>query len=81
MKRVIDGSLELAGKAGEGKLNVKYTTTPLASDTALTVLDTDYDSYAVIWSCNGFGPLHARNSCIFLRKRDLNYNVFQRVLG
>lgn len=40
-------------------MNVKYTTTtPLNSEASLTVLDTDYDNYAVIWSCNGIGPIH-----------------------
>jgi apolipoprotein D and lipocalin family protein len=81
VKRVIDGSLELAGKAGEGKLNVKYTTTPLASDTALTVLDTDYDSYAVIWSCNGFGPLHAQSAWVMTRERLPPGTVLQRAYG
>lgn len=61
MKRVIDGSVRLIGKIGQGKMKVKFSTTPLAPETELTVLDTDYDNYAVVWSCNGFGPLHAGN--------------------
>lgn len=60
VKRVIDGNLELAGRSGEGKLFVKYSTSPLPTESTLVVLDTDYDSYAVIWNCNGFGPIHAR---------------------
>lgn len=60
VKRVIGGNLELIGKVGEGKLNVKYATTPIATETTLTVLHTDYDEYAVIWSCSGFGPVNTR---------------------
>lgn len=60
MKRVIDGNLDLAGRSGEGKLHVKYTTTPISTESTLVVLDTDYDSYAVVWSCSGLGPVHAR---------------------
>lgn len=60
VKRIIGGHLELVGKNNEGKLNVKYSTTPISTETVLTVLDTDYDNYAVVWSCNGFGPVHVR---------------------
>lgn len=60
VKRVIDGNLEIVGKGNEGKLSVKYSTTPISTETTLTILDTDYDSYAVVWNCNGFGPIHAR---------------------
>lgn len=62
VKRVIGGNLELIGKVGEGRLNVKYATTPIATETPLTVLHTDYDNYAVIWSCSGFGPVNTRKS-------------------
>lgn len=60
VKRIIGGNLELIGKVGEGKLNVKYATTPIATEQTLTVLSTDYDEYAVIWSCSDFGPVNTR---------------------
>lgn len=60
VKRIIGGNLELIGKVGEGKLNVKYATTPIATEQTLTVLHTDYDEYAVIWSCSDFGPVNTR---------------------
>lgn len=31
---------------------MKYTGLPVNYDTPLHILETDYDSYAVIWSCN-----------------------------
>lgn len=59
MKRVIEGILDLVGKVGEGSMTVKYTSFP-PYDTSYKILDTDYDTYAVMWSCNGIGPVHTR---------------------
>ncbi|KAJ8923850.1 hypothetical protein NQ315_010432 [Exocentrus adspersus] len=81
VKRVIGGHLELAGKHGEGKLNVKYTTTPISTETTLTVLDTDYDSYAVIWSCSGFGPIHTQSVWLMTRDRIPPGPVLQTAYG
>lgn len=82
MKRVIDGHLELVGKGGEGKMNVKYTTTPIATETSLVVLDTDYDSYAVVWNCNGFGPIHARKlRIIVVAVKFCALSILQKVPG
>ncbi|KAG5894324.1 hypothetical protein JTB14_004368 [Gonioctena quinquepunctata] len=69
IKRIIDGTIEVVGKAGEGKLTVKYSTTPISSETTLTVLETDYDTYAVVWSCSGFGPFHAQSVWVMTRDR------------
>jgi len=60
VKRVIGGNMDLTGKKTEGKLVVKYDTTPISTTSTLTILDTDYDTYAVIWSCSGLGPVNAR---------------------
>lgn len=49
--------MKLIGKSGEGKYSVQYTTLPVNYDTTLNVLDTDYTTFAVIWSCNGIGPI------------------------
>lgn len=66
VKRVIDGSVRLAGKTGQGKIRVKYLTSPLSTETDLVVLDTDYDNYAVVWSCSGFGPIHSGRKSFIL---------------
>ncbi|XP_023309873.1 apolipoprotein D-like [Anoplophora glabripennis] len=81
VKRIIGGHIDLAGKDGEGKLNVKYTTTPISTETTLTVLDTDYDSYAVIWSCSGFGPIHAQSVWVMTRDRIPPGPVLQTAYG
>lgn len=54
--------MQSTGRDGEAKYNVQYTNFPVSYDTTLNVLDTDYKSYAVIWSCNSIGPVgHTRN--------------------
>lgn len=55
--------MQLTGKGDEAKYNVEYTSLPVTYDTTLNVLDTDYKSYAVIWSCNSIGPVgHTRKN-------------------
>lgn len=68
VKRVIGGYLDVAGKGSEGKMHVKYATSPLSTETTLVVLDTDYNNYAVVWSCNGVGPLRVRKFRVFCTK-------------
>ncbi|XP_072402236.1 uncharacterized protein [Diabrotica undecimpunctata] len=80
IKRVIDGQLELSGRSGEGKFNVRYST-PLSSQAQLTVLDTDYDNYAVIWSCSGFGPIHTQSVWAMTRERLPSGPVLQKIYG
>lgn len=56
----MEGSLRMIGREGEGRFMVKYISTPLPYDSEYTILDTDYDNYAVMWSCSGIGPVHTR---------------------
>ncbi|XP_076228970.1 apolipoprotein D-like [Nomia melanderi] len=69
IKRVVEGEIKkAASKAEEGKLVVKYTI-PLTPETKYSVLETDYDSYAVLWSCSGIGPFHTQNAWVMTRDR------------
>ncbi|XP_076663722.1 uncharacterized protein LOC143366491 [Andrena cerasifolii] len=69
IKRVVEGEIKkAASKAEEGKLVVKYTI-PLTPETKYSVLETDYDTYAVLWSCSGIGPFHTQNAWIMTRAR------------
>lgn len=57
VKRIIAGKMKMTGKSGEAKYNVQYTTLPINYESSMIVLVTDYDTFAVIWSCNGIGPI------------------------
>lgn len=65
MKRVMDGHLQVIGREGEGRIVVKYSSLPVPYDNEFAILDTDYDNYAVMWSCSGIGPVHTRKSVEF----------------
>ncbi|VEN47552.1 unnamed protein product [Callosobruchus maculatus] len=81
VKRVIEGQVDMAGRSDEGKLKVKYSTSPVATESTLTILDTDYDNYAVIWSCSGLGPIHAQSVWVMTRERIPSGPVMQRAYG
>ncbi|TGZ47614.1 Apolipoprotein D [Temnothorax longispinosus] len=82
IKRVLEGEIKpAASKAEEGKLHVKYTTVPLAPETKYSVLETDYDSYAVLWSCQGIGPVHAQNAWVMTRERIPSGKTLQKAYG
>ncbi|CAK1601710.1 unnamed protein product [Parnassius mnemosyne] len=69
MKRVLDGYLQMIGRDGEGRMIVKYAALPVPYDTEFSVLDTDYNSYAVMWSCSGIGPMHIQSAWVLTRER------------
>nr|CAI5844202.1 unnamed protein product [Callosobruchus analis] len=71
----------MAGRSDEGKLKVKYSTSPVSTESTLTILDTDYDNYAVIWSCSGLGPIHAQSVWVMTRERIPSGPVMQRAYG
>ncbi|XP_043257764.1 apolipoprotein D-like [Colletes gigas] len=78
IKRVVDGEIKKApSKAEEGKLVVKYTI-PLTPETKYSVLETDYDTYAVLWSCSGIGPFHTQNAWVMTRERLAPGTVVQK---
>ncbi|XP_011639852.1 apolipoprotein D-like [Pogonomyrmex barbatus] len=82
IKRILEGEIKPpASKAEEGKLQVKYTTIPLTPETKYSVLETDYDSYAVLWSCQGIGPVHAQNAWVMTRERIPSGKVLQQAYG
>lgn len=54
------GLVQNIGKGGEGKIAVKYNTLPVPIETQYSVLDTDYETYSVVWSCSSLGPINTR---------------------
>ncbi|XP_073991397.1 apolipoprotein D-like [Rhodnius prolixus] len=71
IKRVLDGEIRNVPKGGvDSKISVKYSTLPFPMETEYIILDTDYDSYAVVWSCSGFGPLvNTQTAWVMTRER------------
>lgn len=70
-----------SSKIAEGKLSVKYESFPLNYNTSLIVLDTDYDNYAVIWSCSSIGAVGHTESAWVSREVDckkfrVHLNIF-----
>ncbi|CAF4863578.1 unnamed protein product [Pieris macdunnoughi] len=69
MKRVLEGTLQMIGREGEGRMVIKYASLPVPYDNEFVILDTDYDNYAVMWACSGVGPVHIQNAWILTRER------------
>lgn len=68
-------------KRTPGTLNIRYQT-PIAYDSVLKVLETDYKNYAVIWSCNQIGPFgHADSFWVMTRERIPSGPAMQRAYG
>lgn len=57
VQRKISGVMNVTGTSGRAQYNIKYNSLPLSYDTNLAVLDTDYNNYAVIYSCSSLGPI------------------------
>ncbi|KAG8227696.1 hypothetical protein J437_LFUL005397 [Ladona fulva] len=81
IKRVLEGELKSLGKSGEAKLSVKYNNLPLSFDTEYSILETDYDNYAVAWSCRALGPFSSTHAWVMTRKRSPTEAVLQRAYG
>ncbi|XP_018325649.1 apolipoprotein D-like [Agrilus planipennis] len=81
IKRVIAGEVGVVGKDGEGQITIKYATTPISTETKLKVLETDYDNFAVVWSCSGIGPVHTESAWVMTRERLPSGQVLQKAYG
>lgn len=74
--------MTLTGANDEGSFTVRYSG-PVSSNTPITVLDTDYDSYAVLWSCSTVaGPVgHTESVWLMTRERKPDGPVLQAAYG
>ncbi|XP_015600998.1 apolipoprotein D [Cephus cinctus] len=64
----IEGIARLIGRSDDPKLTVTFPSLPLPVDAPYWILDTDYKSYAVVWSCTNFGVFSIRNAWILTRE-------------
>ncbi|XP_063222830.1 apolipoprotein D-like isoform X2 [Bacillus rossius redtenbacheri] len=83
VKRVLEGEVKYATRAGEAKLTVTYPNVLnlIPYETTYSVLGTDYDSYAVVWSCFNAGIANMQNVWIMTRERVPAANVLQSAYG
>lgn len=81
IKRVLEGEIRLVVKGSESKLNVKYPNLPIPYESQLIVLDTDYDSYSVMWSCSSLGIINTQNAWILTREKLAPGTVLQKAYG
>lgn len=82
VQRIVSGVVGGSLKGPESVLNVKYQSFPVNYDTNLQILDTDYDNYAVIYSCTRIGPIgHTESAWVFTRERFAPGPVMQQAYG
>lgn len=73
----IQGHAKFSGKPNEPKLSVVFPSVSLPFDAPYWVLDTDYHTYAVVWSCTNFGIFKSVKLCSNTKHQYLWSLVFQ----
>ncbi|KAI5755179.1 hypothetical protein M8J77_014736 [Diaphorina citri] len=81
VKRVLEGEIKLIVKGTKSELNVRYPNLPIPYDTQYTVLDTNYDEYAVVWSCSSLGIVNTQNAWILTREKLPSGTALQKAYG
>ncbi|XP_065083818.1 apolipoprotein D-like [Ochlerotatus camptorhynchus] len=82
VERIISGVMEAPGKTKNGKYTVKYQSFPYNYNASFMILDTDYDNFAVIYSCSTIGPVgHTVSAWLLTRERLPPGPVLQRAYG
>lgn len=67
VQRIVSGVVSPGVKSDVGTFTVKYSGLPVSYDTTLHILDTDYDSFAVVWSCSSLaGPVGHTGLCAII---------------
>ncbi|XP_033225730.1 lazarillo protein-like [Belonocnema kinseyi] len=74
----IEGIAQLASESGEGKLTISFPTLPSIIEGSLWILDTDYSSYAVVFSCQDFKLFNTKQAWILTRDRVPSEKVLQK---
>lgn len=74
----IEGIARSEGAPNESKLLVTFPSVPFTGDAPYWVLETDYDNYAVVWSCRSFGILNAKIIWILARESSPSLAIMQK---
>ncbi|XP_026477509.1 apolipoprotein D-like [Ctenocephalides felis] len=75
----IEGYAKLGNaRSTEGKLKVTFPSLPVDFDAPYWVLGTDYENFAVVWSCNDLGFLNTRNAWILTRQRKASVEIMKK---
>lgn len=82
MQRIISGTMKDYPKSDDAIYNIRYNALPVAYDTTLRVLETDYKNFALIWSCNAIGSLgHTESVWVMAREREPPGTILQTIYG
>ncbi|KAG5872376.1 hypothetical protein JTB14_018028 [Gonioctena quinquepunctata] len=77
----IEGNARLDSDNGEAKLLVVFPSVPVKVDAPYWVLATDYEQYAVVWSCSKIGPLVTEVAWILTRERNPPKDLIEKAYG
>ncbi|CAK1544465.1 unnamed protein product [Leptosia nina] len=78
-KSGIVGEAKLTGDSNVAKLSVRFPSLPVDIPAPYWVIDTDYDNYALVWSCTDLGLMHTETSWILTRERNPPQSVIDTV--
>ncbi|XP_053695677.1 apolipoprotein D-like [Sabethes cyaneus] len=82
VERIISGVMVPPGKTKNGKYTVLYQSFPYNYNASFMVLDTDYDNFAVVYSCSNIGPIgHTVSAWLLARERLPPGPILQRAYG
>ncbi|XP_013785678.1 apolipoprotein D-like [Limulus polyphemus] len=79
-KKGIEGEATVQNISEPAKLKVRFETAPFPAN--YWILDTDYDNFAVVWSCFNLGPfglLHTENLWILGREKVLDEDLLKTI--
>lgn len=91
-RETLSGKFKLINGENRGEFNIRYERLPayltpdflsfINYNTTLSVLHTDYDNYAIIWSCrNILSYGHAESSWLLTREQEPSEEVLQSAYG
>ncbi|XP_063992620.1 apolipoprotein D-like [Diachasmimorpha longicaudata] len=72
----IEGSARIVDANDPGKLEVRFSLSPVKG--SYWILDTDYESYSAVWSCQGFLIANTKFAWILTRDRNPSEAVIDK---